>query len=323
MEIIRRVSTQPVFRFAPSPNGWLHLGHALSALLNADLANALGGRLLLRIEDIDPLRSRPEFEAGIYEDLAWLGLRWEEPVLRQSAEFGRYAAALDGLKSRRLVYPCFCTRAGLRRIVAERGTAWPVDPDGTPHYAGQCRDIEPAEAARRIASGEPHAWRLSMDRALREAGDRVSWRSWDPAAGSIALVDARPGAWGDVVLGRKDVPTSYHLSVVLDDALQGVSHVVRGADLFASTDVHALLQRLLGLQSPLYHHHRLLLDEDGAKLAKSANAKPLRQWRAGGKTPDWVRRQVGLGQAPVGPVRTPVGPDDANGRPAPRARTSS
>ncbi|MCP8941128.1 tRNA glutamyl-Q(34) synthetase GluQRS [Alsobacter sp. SYSU M60028] len=284
---------QPVFRFAPSPNGWLHLGHAASALLNAELARRMGGRFLLRIEDIDAQRSRPEFEAGVYEDLAWLGLSWEKPVLRQSEHMARYAAALETLKARGLLYPCFCTRAQAARFAAEKGADWPRDPDGAPLHAGPCRALPAAERARRIADGEPHAWRLAMDAALADAPGPLTWTDWNPDTGATRLVEARPVAWGDAVLGRKDAPTSYHLAVVLDDALQGVTHVVRGADLEAATDLHRLLQALFGLPTPVYHHHPLLLDADGRKLAKSLDSTPLRQLRAEGVTPEEARARIG------------------------------
>jgi glutamyl-Q tRNA(Asp) synthetase len=292
---------QPVLRFAPSPNGFLHLGHAYSALLNAAIAERIGGRLLLRIEDIDPLRSRPEFEAAIHEDLAWLGIRHETPVRRQSRHIGDYAAALTGLRHRGLLYPCFCSRGETARFVAEReagGAPWPRDPDGAPFHAGPCRSLETAEANRRIAAGEPHSWRLLLDHALAVADAGAlgpGWRSFDPESLAVTEEPGSAPAWGDVVLGRKDVPTSYHLSVVLDDALQGVTHVVRGEDLRAATAVHALLQRLLGLPSPLYHHHGVVLDEEGRKLSKSIASTALRSLRAEGVTAEQVRRRLGFG----------------------------
>lgn len=298
---------QPVFRFAPSPNGWLHLGHAASALFNAELAARMGGRFLLRIEDIDPSRSRPEYEAGIHEDLAWLGLTWEQPVLRQSEHIARYAAALEQLKVRGLLYPCFCTRAQTARFVAAKGANWPRDPDGAPLHAGPCRGIGREQARARIEAGEPHAWRIAMDRALADTPESLLWAEWSPPDDTVTRVVAQPRAWGDVVLGRKDVPTSYHLSVVLDDALQGVTHVVRGADLREATAVHRVLQELFGLPAPAYHHHPLLLDAEGRKLAKSLSSKPLRQMRAEGATPQDVRRLIGW----------------FSERPAPQARPSS
>jgi len=277
---------QPVFRFAPSPNGYLHLGHAASALLNSDLARRAGGQLLLRIEDIDLVRSLPAYEAALHEDLAWLGLTFDGSVRRQSEHLDTYSAALDGLERRGLTYRCFCSRAG---------TAWPRDPDGAPHHAGSCRDLAPDLAAARAAA-EPHAVRLAMDRALadRTAADWVV-PDWDPVTGMVTPTRVDPSAWGDVILGRRDVRTSYHLSVVIDDALQGVSHVVRGADLAAATAVHCVLQRLLDLPSPLYHHHPLVLDDDGAKLSKSRASPALRDLRAAGMTPAAIRARLGFG----------------------------
>ncbi len=287
--------TQPVFRFAPSPNGRLHLGHAYSALLNADLARRRGGRFLLRIEDIDTTRCRPEFEQGIYADLAWLGLAWERPVRRQSEHFGTYRAAFAPLKGRGLAYPCFCTRTDIARTVAdlERNGPWPRDPDGAPLYPGTCRDLPPAGAEDRIAGGEPHAWRIDMAAALRKAPGPHRHPGFDPDGGT-APVDAAPARWGDAVIVRKDIPTSYHLSVVVDDALQGVTHVVRGADLEAATDLHVLLQVLLGLPSPLYHHHGLVRDPEGGKLSKSAGSESLEDLRARGATPAAIRRRLGF-----------------------------
>ena len=287
--------TQPVFRFAPSPNGYVHLGHALSALMNFDMARASGGRLLLRIEDIDHTRCRPEFEAAIYEDLAWLGIAWEQPVLRQSEHLDRYRATLAQLDRAGLVFPTFESRAEIARLVAERdagGTPWPRDPDGAPLYPGQGRKISVDERGRRIAAGDPYALRLDMAAAIARTGE-LSWREVDETLVSHD-VSAAPAAWGDVILGRKETPTSYHLSVVVDDALQGVTHVVRGQDLAAATAVHRMLQTLLGLPAPAYRHHRLILGPDGQKLAKSTGATALRSLRAEGATPADIRRIVGL-----------------------------
>ena len=283
--------TQPVFRFAPSPNGYLHLGHARSALLNRDLAHASGGRLLLRIEDIDPVRSRLEFAAAIEEDLAWIGLQWETPVRVQSRHMADYAAALARLDKRGLIYPCICTRGEILRAANTRKD-WPRDPDGAPHYTGACRALKPHERARRIAAGEPHALRLDMAKALADA-PAFAWTETG-GDGAAAAIAAKPALWGDVVLARRDVPASYHLAVVVDDALQGVTHVVRGQDLYAATHLHRLLQHLLGLPAPRYRHHPLILDEGGAKLAKSRLSKPLRQLRAEGASPDDIARLAAL-----------------------------
>lgn len=281
----------PVFRFAPSPNGYLHLGHALSALLNAEAARAAGGRLLLRIEDIDVTRCRPEFEAAIYEDLAWLGVTWEQPVRRQSEHFADYGAALGQLDTMGLVYPSFESRAEIAALVAAR-EPWPRDPDGAPLYPGAAKSMPADERARRIAAGEPYALRLDMQKALAQVTGALTWsESGDGATGVIA---ADPAAWGDVVLARKDAPASYHLAVVVDDALQGVTDIVRGLDLFHATSVHRLLQTLLGLPAPRYRHHRLLLDAGGRKLSKSTAATALRELRAQGLTPSDIRRRVGL-----------------------------
>jgi glutamyl-Q tRNA(Asp) synthetase len=280
----------PVFRFAPSPNGYLHLGHALSAFINADSAAKTGGRMLLRIEDIDASRCRPEYEAAILEDLAWLGLTWEQPVRRQSGHMRDYKAALDKLDALGLVYPSFESRAEIDKLVAEREASggWPRDPDGAPLYPGAGKAMPPAARKTRMDAGAPYALRLDMDAARKRIGD-LSWREGEE--GSIA---ADPAAWGDVVLARKDSPTSYHLSVVVDDALQGVTHVARGRDLYPSTSVHRLLQELLGLPAPFYRHHRLILDSDGRKLSKSNSSTAIRELRAAGATPSDIRRMTDL-----------------------------
>jgi glutamyl-Q tRNA(Asp) synthetase len=285
----------PTFRFAPSPNGVLHLGHACSALLNGDLAHAAGGRLLIRIEDIDQTRCRPEFEAAILDDLAWLGLDWERPVRRQSEHFDAYAAALDRLKAMELVYPSFMSRAEIRAATA--APDWPRDPDGAPLYPALDRDLAPDEAARRIASGAPFAWRLKMDAAIARAGTLVFTELGSGPDGETGTILAEPSRWGDVVLARKETPTSYHLSVVVDDAEQGVTDVVRGADLFHATSVHRLLQVLLGLPMPTYRHHGLILGPDGRKLSKSEGATGLTALRAAGASPDDIRGLVGLAPA--------------------------
>jgi glutamyl-Q tRNA(Asp) synthetase len=286
--------TPPVFRFAPSPNGHLHLGHALSALSNFDLARAAGGRFLLRIEDIDAARCRPDYEQAIYEDLAWLGITWEEPVRRQSAHFDDYRAALARLDALGLVYPSFESRGEIARLVAEREShaPWPRDPDGGPLYPGDARSLAPAERRRRMETGVPYALRLDMAAAIARTG-ALTW-SETGADSRAGPVTAAPQMWGDVVLARKDMPTSYHLAVVVDDARQGVTDVVRGQDLFWSTSVHRVLQALLGLPAPNYHHHRLILDAEGKKLSKSTRATALRALRESGATAADIRRMVGL-----------------------------
>jgi glutamyl-Q tRNA(Asp) synthetase len=285
----------PVFRFAPSPNGYLHLGHAYSAMLNAELARETGGRFLLRIEDIDTTRCKPEFETAIYQDLTWLGLSWERPPRRQSEHFTEYGAALEKLTALGLIYPAFESRAEIARLIAEqeKQAPWPRDPDGAPLYPGTARALLPEERERLLRSGAPYALRLDMVAACRLAGE-LSWiERGEGPKGETGTVTADPAAWGDVIIARKETPTSYHLAVVVDDALQGVTEVVRGQDLFWSTSVHRLLQRLLGLPRPLYRHHRLIRDAAGEKLSKSTEATGLRALRSAGVSPADIRRRVG------------------------------
>jgi glutamyl-Q tRNA(Asp) synthetase len=279
-----------VFRFAPSSNGYLHLGHAYSALLNFEMARASGGRLLLRIEDIDVERCRPEFERAILEDLGWLGLTWEEPVRRQSEHFSEYAGVLDRLAALGLTYPCFCTRGEILSAVASKSD-WPRDPDGSPLYSGACKHLSKEERRRRLAAGQPAAQRIDMTAALASVSSPLSWR--DFGAGSEGRdVAAEPALWGDAVLSRKDIATSYHIAVVIDDALQGVTDVVRGEDLFMATSLHRLLQALLDLPAPSYHHHPLLRDASGQKLSKSLRAKSLRALRQEGLSAAAVRERL-------------------------------
>jgi glutamyl-Q tRNA(Asp) synthetase len=279
-----------VSRFAPSPTGQLHLGHAYSALLAHDFARSRGGTFLLRIEDIDPGRARPEHVAAIFEDLAWLGLDWDGEPVFQSRRLPLYAAALDRLKARGLAYPCFCTRSAIAAEIAASAAA-PHGPEG-PHYPGTCRRLSPAERERRMAS-EPHAWRLDAAKAAEAAGP-LYWKDGDTE------VQAEPALHGDVVLARKDAPTSYHLAVTVDDAAQGVTDVVRGRDLFAATDVHRLLQALLGLPTPLYHHHPLLLDQEGRRLAKRHGAPTLADLRTAGADPAALAAGLRDGRLPAG-----------------------
>ena len=292
---------QPVFRFAPSPNGRLHLGHAYSALLNEALARRLHGRLLVRMEDIDVTRCRPEFAAGILDDLAWLGLAWEVPVRRQSDHFDDFRAAAARLGEQGVLYPCFCTRKEIAADVAarepEKGAPWPRDPDGAPLYPGRCRTLPAGEAGRLIGEGRAQAWRLDAKAARRSAGPLSYRRFGEDGRGEP--VAARPERWGDAVIVRKEIPTSYHLAVVVDDALQGVTHVVRGADLEAATDLHVVLQSLLGLAQPRYHHHGLILDEGGDKLSKSLRSRSLAELRADGTTPGAIRRALGFRDQPT------------------------
>jgi glutamyl-Q tRNA(Asp) synthetase len=286
----------PVFRFAPSPNGYLHLGHAFSALLNHDLAQRAGGRSLLRIEDIDPARCRPEYEDAIDEDLGWLGIRWEAPVRRQSTHLADYGRALETLSAQGLVYPSFESRAEIAKLVANREAngPWPRDPDGAPLYPGAAKLLSSEERTRLINSGAPYALRLDMNTAIARAGNLTWTEHGEGPDGETGIIAANPQAWGDVILARKETPTSYHLSVVVDDALQGITDVVRGQDLFHATDVHRLLQHLLGLPTPAYRHHRLIRDAAGHKLAKSTGSTGLRELRAVGMTPEDIRHLVGL-----------------------------
>ncbi len=293
----RIAPTARVVRFAPSPNGYLHRGHAFSALLNARAAEATGGRLLLRIEDIDPTRDRPEFHAAILEDLSWLGIFWETPVLKQSERSEAYGAALRELERLGLLYPAFLSRTEIRARVAQAersGHAWPRDPDGAPLYPGPERDWSSAEQARELARGRPYALRLDMARALGQRPP-LAWREADPFGVEPPRTrQANPAAWGDVVLARADAPASYHLAVVVDDAFQSVTDVVRGLDLKPSTSVHRLLQALLALPEPRYFHHRLILDETGRKLAKSRGSEAIRARRAAGESPEALIAGLGL-----------------------------
>jgi glutamyl-Q tRNA(Asp) synthetase len=286
---------QRVFRFAPSPNGYLHLGHALSALLNFEMARGCGGRFLLRIEDIDTARCRTQYEEAIYQDLAWLGLQWEEPVRRQSAHFDDYRAALARLDALGVLYPSFESRGEIARMLAQRRD-WPRDPDGAPLYPGGAHALSAAERSARIAAGQAYALRLDMAAASAQTGPLTFTEAGTGAQGESGTIAAAPQVWGDVVLARKETPASYHLCVAVDDAAQGVTHVVRGQDLFAATSVHRLLQALLGLPVPAYRHHRLILDAHGRKLSKSTRATALRALRAAGATPGDIRRLVGLSQ---------------------------
>jgi glutamyl-Q tRNA(Asp) synthetase len=292
----------PVLRFAPSPNGYLHLGHAYSALLNCHLAERHGGRFLLRIEDIDRIRcTQPLIEACL-ADLTWLGLRWEEPVRRQSDHLSDYAAGLERLRMQGLVYPCFCSRQDIAKAVARHekaapiagnGTSWPHDPDGAWHYPMSCKMLDPDESRKRIMQGELDVWRLDMRKALSRCGAGLSYRCiMDDDR--VVHVPIRPERWGDPILARRDIGTSYHLAVTLDDAIQGITHVVRGRDLEAATDIHVVLHNLLGLPVPLYHFHDLVKDEGGDKLSKSRQSTSLRQLRAEGWTPALVRQQLGF-----------------------------
>ncbi|MDB5614842.1 MAG: tRNA glutamyl-Q(34) synthetase GluQRS [Devosia sp.] len=280
--------SKPVLRFAPSPNGRLHLGHAYSALYTWNAARLLSGTALLRIEDIDIERSKPGFVTAIFEDLHWLGLSWPEPVMLQSERMDIYADAGNHLRGQGLLYPCFCGRAELAS--SSEGT----DPDGAPLYPGTCRHMDRGEQIERLERGDPVQFRLDVGKAM----DRVGMLTFSVVGPLITdrpqILHARPERWGDVVLQRKDMRTSYHLSVVVDDAAQDITHVTRGRDMEAATDIHALLQMLLGLPSPTYNFHKLILDDGGKKLAKTRSSESLADLRAKGWTPDDVRRAVGL-----------------------------
>lgn len=281
-----------VTRFAPSPTGPLHLGHAYAAILAHDMARDSGGCFLLRIEDIDQSRARPEWEAAIYDDLAWLGLSWETPVMRQSDRLPAYRTALDTLRARGLIYPCACTRRDIDAALSapQEGADPIIGPDG-PVYPGTCR---PAPGRPEITAPDA-ALRLNMAHAVAETGQTAFTET---GSGTPHLVTTTAEAAitriGDIVLARRDMGTSYHLSVVVDDAAQGITHVTRGEDLFEATRIHVILQRLLGLPTPVYHHHRLVRDDHGKRLAKRDDARALAKYRAEGATPADIRRMVGL-----------------------------
>ncbi len=288
--VLRAPLDTPVLRFAPSPNGALHLGHARSAILNDWAAQRSGGRLLLRMEDIDLGRCTPDLERGVRDDLDWLGIRFDGPVRRQSEHFPVYRRALEKLRAMGLTYPAFTTRGELRALVAQaeaEGRPWPRDPDGAPLPPPTERLRGESERRRLVMQGRPFAWRLDMQAALaRLGGEKMVWRESPAPLTAPAEVTFEGRLWGDVVLARRDTPTSYHLSVVVDDAVQQVTHVIRGRDLYAATAVHRILQRLLDLPEPVYHHHALVLDEDGRKLSKSI-----------GSTAIAARRKAGLSAA--------------------------
>jgi glutamyl-Q tRNA(Asp) synthetase len=286
--LVLTTMSKPLLRFAPSPNGRLHLGHALSALTTWQAAAQLGGTALLRIEDIDFNRCKPEFTEAIFEDLHWLELDWPDPVLVQSERFEIYADAANRLRQRDLIYPCFCTRTDIAANALDK------DPDGAPIYPGTCRHLTNAERIERLERGDPVQFRLDTDAAIEEAGMLTFTVIGPTMADRPQVRYARPQRWGDVVLQRKDIGTSYHLAVVVDDAAQGITHITRGRDMEAATDIHVLLQMLLGYSTPLYHFHRLLLGDDGQKLAKSKDSKTLADLRAEGWTAADVRRATGF-----------------------------
>lgn len=279
-----------VVRFAPSPNGLLHFGHAFAAMMAHDFARARGGQFLLRIEDIDSGRSRPEFVTAILDDLRWLGLGWDGDVIFQSQRLDSYAAAAERLKALELLYPCFCSRSDMRLLQADGPQ--PEGPDG-PIYAGTCRHLDPDQARKR-ATKEPHSWRLDVAKAAAITGP-LQWM--DERHGAQL---SHPERLGDVILVPKETPVAYHLAVTVDDARDGITHVVRGDDLFGSTAIHRLLQALLGLPTPTYFHHRLLCDEEGAKLAKSRGSASLSVLRLAGKSGQDLLQDFRQGIFPVG-----------------------
>lgn len=294
MSVAEKSNAQRVFRFAPSPNGYLHRGHALSALLNQRAAEATGGRFLLRMENVDTIRTRPDFEAAIFEDLAWLGLRWEEPVLTQRHRFDVYAKALAELDRLGLLYPAFMSRNEIAAAVEKAGQEWPRDPDGAPHYPGPERDWPESRRQAQTASGRPYALRLDMTQALSGLPP-LSWNAADPfGVEPDTTHSADPAQWGDVVLARKEVHGSYHVAVVVDDAFQSITDVVRGKDLEAATSLHRLLQTLLGLPEQRYFHHRLILDEYGKKLSKSQGSESIRARRQAGESAEALIAGLGL-----------------------------
>ena len=276
-------------RFAPSPNGPLHLGHAYSALYSQAKAAELEGRLLLRIEDIDTARCKPEFSDWLIEDLQWLGIRWSGDIRRQSEHFNAYTTALDRLERLRLLYPCFCTRKKLAQSRVGR------DPDGAPLYPGTCKLMTARDRMRAMTAGTPYALRLDMRKAMVAAGEGLTFIEHEEGpAGETGRVAIAPELWGDVVLARKDIGTSYHMAVVVDDALQGISHVTRGQDLFYATSIHRILQVLLELPAPQYFHHELISDDAGRKLSKSAGDRSLRSLRMAGVSAAEIRATLGF-----------------------------
>lgn len=290
--------TKPIFRFAPSPTGELHLGHAFSALENLRLARAMGGKMLLRIEDIDQSRCRPAYETAMLRELEWLGFEWDEAPLRQSDHLDIYRDAIDALLNENLAYPAFLSRKQARLTIdqweTKNGRNWPRDPDGSPHYPGK------AQNDAQISRDEP-ALRLDIKAALAylSGSKREKWQAaWQEGGlgpeGQTGTISADPGVWGDFLLSSKDRPASYHLASVIDDARQNISHVVRGVDLFWSSSAHCLLQEIFGFKTPFYHHHGLVLDDDGKKLAKSRNSTSLYALRQSGMTPRDIRRMIGI-----------------------------
>lgn len=286
---------KPVFRFAPSPNGHLHLGHAYSALLNLKMARESGGKILLRLEDIDTTRCTPQLESQMLRDLEWIGFEWDEEPRRQSEHFDTYQEALKTLQSRELVYPATLSRTEIKKYAASHAhnnDHWPTDPDGAPLYPGTERELDSGKQEEILNSEKPFAMRLDIKKALQSFGKDIAWK--ETRSGETKTIMANPQAWGDVILARKDTPTSYHLCCVMDDALQGITHVVRGMDLYHTTSIHVLLQEVLELPRPVYHHHDLIVDESAEKLSKSKKHESLLNLRETGISPQEVKKRIGL-----------------------------
>ncbi len=287
--------TTPVFRFAPSPNGHLHLGHAYSALFNQKMAREAGGKLLLRIEDIDTQRCTPELEAQMLRDLEWVGFEWDETPRRQSDHFDEYQQALQKLADLDLLYPSALSRGEIKRLVQAKkdaGEDWPSDPDGSPLYPGNERDFDNAERLKLISSAKDYALRLNMKSAQNAAGSGLNWT--EQSDNKDETINADPLAWGDIIIARKDVPVSYFLCCTYDDGIQNISHVVRGMDLYHSTSIHVLLLEILGFQKPVYHHHNLILNNEGEKLSKSLKHRSLKELRASGVSANEIREKLGF-----------------------------
>ena len=288
--------TKPVFRFAPSSNGELHLGHAYSALLNQKMAHEYGGKLLLRIEDIDTVRCTPELEARMLEDLEWLGLQWDETPRRQSEHFDEYEKAISRLNEFGLLYPSKLSRSEIKKKISsfeeDTGEFWPRDPDGAPLYPGKERELDQCSQKSIMESGVQYSVRLHIHKAIKRINKQLVWH--ETGSGNFESITAMPSLWGDVVVARKDTPTSYHIACTLDDALQGITHIVRGQDLFHATAIHRLLQTLLDLPEPTYHHHRLIRDKSGRKLSKSEKDTSIRSLREVGVTQSEIRKRLGF-----------------------------
>ena len=287
--------SKPVFRFAPSPNGHLHLGHAYSALLNQQMARQVQGKLLLRIEDIDIQRCTPELETQMLHDLEWIGFEWDEKPRRQSEHFDDYAEALNKLRDLNLVYPSTLSRSEIKKIISakkEQGLDWPCDPDGTPIYPGKERELSLEQQSKSISSGNTYALRLNTKKAKNLVEQPLAWA--ELISDEVKQIPANPMAWGDVIIARKDFPVSYHLCCTVDDAIQGITHVVRGKDLYDATSIHCMLHELFGHKKPIYHHHELILDITGQKLSKSKQHKSLKELRADGLTGEQIREQLGF-----------------------------